>query len=228
MRVNGKLELFANAKVFKGQKVTCDFRRESQVVDNKLDTIFEDDAILVISKKPGQVCDEKMGLLVHRLDKETSGVLVIAKTETAQKDLEKQFRERSVEKVYYALVEGNFPKKLHIETKMRKKCVYDGQTIWCSGRDGKEAITDFEKVLCNGGVSLVKCFPKTGRTHQIRVHLAEAGFPILGDDHYWREKPFVKSAPRVMLHAETIGFTHPTSGEKVSFTVKRPDEFFDC
>ncbi|MDN3507800.1 MAG: RluA family pseudouridine synthase [Simkaniaceae bacterium] len=225
VRIDGRLELFANVKLSKGQKVECKIEKEQKHVCLDLDVIFEDESIKVVNKKPGQVCDASLGPLVHRLDKETSGVLVLPKSDAAQRHLEKQFRTRGVEKVYDALVQGEFPQKMHVENNLRKKCVYDGQSIWCSAADGVEAITDFEKISIKDGVSYLKCFPKTGRTHQIRVHLAEAGYPILGDDHYWREEPFEKSAPRVMLHAETITFDHPASGDRMSFSAKRPDDF---
>ena len=114
---------------------------------------------------------------------------------------------------------------MHVENKLRKICSYDGQSIWASGENGSLAVTDFERVKTKGSVSLVRCKPVTGRTHQLRVHLSEAGFPILGDDHYARDKPFTVKAPRVMLHAAKLTFPHPETKQKVTYETELPDAF---
>jgi len=166
--------------------------------------------------------------IVHRLDKETSGLLLIAKTKEAFHNLQKQFKERRVAKKYRALVHG----KVEMGEGEIKAPV--GRLPWRRNRfgvlpGGREAATEY-KVLENyetkeGKYSLLELFPKTGRTHQIRIHLKYLGHPIVGDTFYAGRKTARRDrvwCPRLFLHASEISFLHPKTGERVSFESQLP------
>ncbi len=170
--------------------------------------------------------------MVHRLDKETSGVLLVAKNEKVFVSLQKQFKEREVEKVYVALVHGQFPERANITAPV-------GRLPWNRMRfgivpDGRSAVTDFklEKLYIDpddpkSKLSLVKAFPKTGRTHQIRVHLQYAGFPIYSDALYAGRKVSSRDRKRLgrhFLHAKEITFLHPESHETMHIISKLTDD----
>jgi 23S rRNA pseudouridine1911/1915/1917 synthase len=213
--------------------------------------IFEDNDILVLDKPTGIVVndsetagegtlqawvreqypassfDERNGL-VHRLDKETSGVVIFAKNQAALENLQKQFKSRVVGKEYTALVFGELPDEiLEINAPIGRNP--KARTKMAVVADGKEAVTRVEKVKVvesNGQkMTLVKVFPKTGRTHQIRVHLAALAHPVIGDDLYAGQKRSISSREefgRLMLHAGKISFTHPVTGKKLTFESQTP------
>ncbi|MBI3577236.1 RluA family pseudouridine synthase [Candidatus Gottesmanbacteria bacterium] len=172
--------------------------------------------------------------IVHRIDKETSGILLIAKTPAAFVELQRQFKERIVKKTYLALVHGQL---VPAEGEIRAPV---GRLPWNRERfgivpGGKEAVTRYKnvKVSERQGVrekevfSLVELYPETGRTHQIRVHLKYINHPIIGDPLYAGRKTARDDrrwAPRVMLHAWKIAFLHPTSGQPVDFVAPIPDD----
>jgi 23S rRNA pseudouridine1911/1915/1917 synthase len=210
-----------------------------------LKIIYEDLSLVVIDKEAGMVThptlDHPTGTLVnallfhlqkmpwmgeslrpgivHRLDKGTSGLLVVAKTKEALENLKSQFKSREVVKKYVALVSrvpepavGRIEKPIGRHSVNRKK--------FTVAVDGREATTDY-KVLKTFGdsYSLLELTPKTGRTHQIRVHLASIGHPIVGDKLYGG-----KSAPRMFLHASYLEFTHPEKRERISFKSELPSD----
>jgi len=214
-----------------------------------LEVLFEDKDIIVINKPPGLVvhpgaghrqhtlvnallshCPTLSGIggkerpgIVHRLDKETSGCLVVAKNDGAHRELSRQFAERSVEKIYLALVAGKLRKDAGvIEEKIGRHPVHRQRMSVASAR-GRPAKTDY-RVVCSGDqASLVECRLYSGRTHQIRVHLHHLGHPVLGDKVYAAH--LAKNFPRHMLHAWKLGFRHPRSGESKSFEAPLPDDF---
>ena len=222
--------------------------------DIPLDVIYEDDVLLVINKPAGMVVHPAAGNwhgtvvnallgrepglddedfdamrpgIVHRLDKDTSGALVIAKTAKALRKLAKSFADRDVQKTYLAIVHGwpsppvnvvNAPIMRHPDHK-RMAIARDGQ--------GREAVTTWKlirKGLWDGRkVAVMEMHPHTGRTHQIRVHLSYKDYPIVGDKLYARGRS--SPAPRQMLHARRISFPHPVTGERMQFEAPIPDDF---
>ena len=160
--------------------------------------------------------------IVHRLDKDTSGLLLVAKNDAAQLALSEQLSERSMEKHYRALVEGNIREDAgRIEAaiarskKDRKKMAVD--------EEGLEAITEWTVLERGRGVTLLDVHILTGRTHQIRVHCKHIGHPVCGDPIYGSPKG--AKVPRLMLHAYSLSFTHPRTQERMTFTAELPEEF---
>lgn len=160
--------------------------------------------------------------IVHRLDKDTSGLLLVAKNDTAQLELSRQLAAREMEKHYRALVEGTLREDSgRIEApiarskKDRKKMAVD--------EEGREAITEWTVLARSHGATLLDVHILTGRTHQIRVHMKHIGHPVCGDPIYGSAKGL--KVPRLMLHAYTLSFTHPTTGERMTFTAPLPEVF---
>ncbi len=201
-----------------------------------------DDQLLVVSKPAGllsipdgydpakphlrALLDPEYGRLwtVHRLDKDTSGVIVLARTASAHRHLNLQFANHQISKTYHALVSGRpewdaitVDAPLRANVGRRKRTVVDFER-------GKPALTHFEVVERFEAYTHMLAFPKTGRTHQIRVHLYHLGFPILSDPLYG---PGKKSnlVPRLALHAHTIAFIHPATSDETSFTAEYPLDF---
>jgi 23S rRNA pseudouridine1911/1915/1917 synthase len=179
--------------------------------------------------------------LVHRIDKNTSGLLVLAKTDKAMRHLAKQFFDHTVQREYRALVWGNVEEDsgtivAHIGRNQRFRKLFEA---YPDGDHGKEAITHYTVLERFNYVSLVKCVLETGRTHQIRVHMKHIGHTLFNDDTYGgdrilkgtiytRYKKFVENCfarcPRQALHAKTLGFQHPTTGEAMYFDTELPDD----
>ena len=201
--------------------------------DIKQFLIYEDDNVLVINKPSGLLSMTKgeftteptledYGLLVHRLDRDTSGVVILAKNEATRTMLRKQFQDRKAHKTYYAIVEGR-PKldealiNLPIARNLKRP------TTFMVNPKGKSAETYYRTVKSNDKYSLIELKPVSGRTHQLRVHLNYIGCPIVGDKVY-NEK---SKAPRLMLHANSLEITIPGKEENVrkTFTAELPKEF---
>lgn len=227
---------------------------ELKAVDIPLDVIFEDKHMLAINKAPGMVVHpgvatgedtlvhallahcagslsgiggvERPGI-VHRLDKETTGVIVVAKTDQAHRALADQFATRSLKKEYVALVAG-VPQLLSgtIDRGIARHPIHRHRMT--VGEGGKPARTAWERAEVFGDIAaLVRCQIFTGRTHQIRVHLKSIGHVILGDGLYgWKPDPRMPIQPeRVMLHAEHLVLTHPVSGKELDFRAPLPKDF---
>lgn len=172
--------------------------------------------------------------MVHRIDKNTTGLLVLAKTELAMRNLAKQFFDHTVDRKYMALVWGDVEEDegtivAHVGRNLRFRKLFEA---YPEGDHGKEAITHYKVLERFGYVTLVQCILETGRTHQIRVHMKHLGHPLFNDDFYGGDriikgtvyakyKQFVDNCfnicPRQALHAKTLGFTHPATGERVFF-----------
>lgn len=234
-----------------------------------LDILFEDKDVLIINKKAGMVVhpahqnwngtlvnalmyhfnnlpemknNEGRPGLVHRIDKETSGLLVIAKTEIAMKKLSKQFYDHSIERTYQALVWGTPIKekdtiKVNLGRSFKDRRIIEG---FADNTFGKKAITHYKLIEEYHYISLIECKLETGRTHQIRAHMKHIGHPIFNDKTYGGDKvvkgnrftnykKFVennfKLMPRQGLHAKSLGFVHPTSNKKMFFDSELPDDF---
>jgi 23S rRNA pseudouridine1911/1915/1917 synthase len=225
-----------------------------QGVDIPLDVLFEDKHMLAINKATGMVVHpgaatgedtlvhallahcagtlsgiggvERPGI-VHRLDKETTGVIVVAKTDAAHRALADQFATRSLKKEYVALVAG-VPQLLSgtIDRAIARHPIHRHRMT--VGEGGKPARTAWERAEAFGDMAaLIRCQIFTGRTHQIRVHLKSLGHPILGDALYgWKADARMPIQPeRVMLHAEHLVLTHPVSGKELDFRAPLPDDF---
>ena len=154
--------------------------------------------------------------MVHRIDKNTSGLLVLAKTDLAMRQLAKQFFDHTVNREYIALVWGDVQEdkgtiRAHVGRHLRFRKLFEA---YPDGEHGKEAITHYEVIERFGYVTLVRCKLETGRTHQIRVHMAHIDHPVLGDPLYGIASPWIE---RQAVHALTLGFTHPRTKAKVSF-----------
>jgi len=179
--------------------------------------------------------------LVHRIDKNTSGLLVLAKTDQAMRQLARQFFDHVVKRQYLALVWGDMEKDsgtviAHVGRHQRFRKLFEA---YPEGDHGKEAITHYKVAERFGYVTLVECVLETGRTHQIRVHMKHIGHPLFNDDFYGGDKilkgtvfskykQFVENCfqlcPRQALHAKTLGFIHPTSGKEIFFDTELPDD----
>lgn len=173
--------------------------------------------------------------IVHRIDKDTSGILVVAKNDRAHQSLALQFKNHTVKRIYLALIFGS-PRqdKGRIEGAIGRHPV-DRKRMSGKARHGKEAVTHWKVLARYRGLSLLSLRLETGRTHQIRVHLSEAGFPLAGDDVYGGTgrlgtiadpllRKLIKEMGRQALHAKTLGFIHPTSGEYLEFTEDLPED----
>ena len=163
--------------------------------------------------------------VVQRLDRETSGLLVFARTFSAKKILAAQLRAHTVHRVYQAIAHGTVTKQTFRSHLVQNR----GDRLRGTsrfGREGQLAVTHVEPIRRLQGATLVTCRLETGRTHQIRIHLAEAGHPIVGERVYVRDyKGTVIAAARPMLHAAELGFVHPLKNEEVKFSVDPPDDF---
>lgn len=218
--------------------------------DIPLDVLFEDEHLLVIDKPSGLVVHPAVGNLtgtlvnallhhckgrlasiggverpgiVHRLDKDTSGCLVVAKTDPVHQALSEQFSSREIHKIYLAVVKGRPPMDSGtIENQIARDPRNRQRMAVVLPPAGKTAITDYRVVAPSADSSLVECTLHTGRTHQIRVHMREIGHPILGDPIYAKNP---SAAPRLMLHAWKLGFTHPIRQQMLDFESPIPPEF---
>lgn len=213
-----------------------------------LDILHEDPDLLVVNKPAGMVvhigAGHEVGTLVnallyhaktlsagsaahrpgivHRLDKETSGCIVVAKNDQTHAALSRQFANREIKKTYLAIIRGT-PRhtKGTIDLAIGRHPVQRQKMTPRRAPSGREAVTDYELLACREGWSLVACMPRTGRTHQIRVHLQSLGHPIAGDPLYGKRDRF----ERHLLHAWKLEFVHPITGETLLCTAPLPDDF---
>ncbi|MDB6133541.1 MAG: pseudouridine synthase, RluA family [Verrucomicrobiales bacterium] len=224
---------------------------EAQAQDIPLDILYEDEHLAVLNKASGMVVHPAHGNedgtvvnallhrfgalssiggvarpgIVHRLDKETSGCLIVARSDAAHQHLSAQFAERELDKIYLAVTSGTpSPRQGSVQTHLGRDPHDRLKMTVLPAPAGKWAHTDYEVLHTLGGDALVKCTLHTGRTHQIRVHMKHLGHPLLGDPTYSRPSKQTK-APRLMLHAWRLGITHPVSGKRLDFEAPLPPEF---
>lgn len=210
--------------------------------------LYEDEVLLAINKPAGKAVHGGSGIslgvieqlrrerphlrfleLVHRLDRDTSGVLLLAKKRTALVELHRQLREGEVEKRYLTLVKGVWREKMkEVSLPLNKYVTAEGERRVNVHREGLPSRTLFTLRGTHGGYSLLEAELKTGRTHQIRVHLAHLGFPIAGDDKYGDfalNKSLGRSGlKRMFLHAHRLAFRHPVSGERLAMEAPLPED----
>lgn len=168
---------------------------------------------------------------VHRLDRDTSGLMVFARTTAAERSLVEQFREHSIERAYLAIVSGEVTAQT-IESYLARDRGDHKRGSVADSTAGQHAVTHVRPVEVVNGFTLVECRLETGRTHQIRIHLSEAGHPICGDKEYrgsLGQKPILDrtGAPRLALHAAELGFDHPLCAERLSFETRLPRDLTD-
>jgi 23S rRNA pseudouridine1911/1915/1917 synthase len=193
------------------------------------DYLVSNSKFLVSNKNPNdqneQEFNSKAGI-VHRLDKDTSGVLVVAKTPEAYLNLKLQFQNRQVEKKYLALVHGRVIPPAGVINLPIERNPFN-RTKFGVFPNGREAVTAYETAQAFPKFTLLMVSPKTGRTHQIRVHLKHLGHPVVSDPVYGGRKQRredLKFCPRLFLHAASLTLKHPQSGEVMTFTASLPDE----
>lgn len=220
--------------------------------DIPLDIVYEDDDVVVVNKPVGMVvhpapghpdgtlvnallyhCKESLsGIngerrpgIVHRIDRDTSGLLIVAKNDKAHLALAAQLQDHSLFRLYHAVVVGGFKEDSGtVNAPLARHPVDRKRMAVCRTGEGREAVTHWQVVDSQGGYSHITCRLETGRTHQIRVHMASIGHPLVGDMVYGSKKPFPGLAGQC-LHAACLTFTHPTTGERMTVEAPLPDWF---
>ena len=254
--------------------VVYDFPQEKNELlpqDIPINILYEDDDLLIVNKEAGMVVHPGFGNydgtlvnalafhfqnlpnmgeedrpgLVHRIDKNTSGILVIAKTERSMTTLAKKFEDRDLNRKYIALVWGDVKQEEgtitgHIGRSLKNRKIMD---VFPDGEYGKHAVSHYKVIERFGYTTLIECKLETGRTHQIRAHFKHIGHTLFNDERYGGDgilkgttftkyKQFVdncfKVLPRQALHAKTLGFTHPTTGKFMQFNSEIPEDILQC
>ncbi len=245
-KLKNSYKIKGNEKIFVSIPETEELKIEAQNIP--INVVYEDSDIIVVNKSynmvvhpaPGNYSGTLVNALlyhikdlssingvarpgiVHRLDKDTSGLIIVAKNDNAHRALTDMFKEKKIKKTYIALVEGRVKKeKGHIETLMGRSNS-DRKKMAVVGSNGKIAITNYELIQCNEKMSFLKVNIETGRTHQIRVHMKYINHPILGDITYGTENKNIK---RQMLHAYKLEFSHPVTSEKIELMGEIPEDF---
>ncbi|HHU92304.1 MAG TPA: RluA family pseudouridine synthase [Halanaerobiaceae bacterium] len=224
---------------------------EIKAVEMELEIIYEDESILVVNKAPGLLVhpvpgqeentlvnallaysDSLSGIngvkrpgIVHRLDKDTSGAIVVAKNDLSHRKLVEEFKERDVLKIYHTIVKGNLPHNEGVIDAPIGRDPRERKKMAVTDRNSKEAISHFKVLDRFENYTYLEVKLETGRTHQIRVHLSYLGYPILGDEKYGRSKKNKLPVQRQLLHAYILGFKHPLSGEWMEFKAPLPEDF---
>lgn len=214
-----------------------------------LDIVYEDHDVIVVNKPSGMIvhpspgivsgtlvnallyhCKDLSGIngvnrpgIVHRIDKETSGLLMVAKNDLAHTSLSKQLKDHSVKRTYLALVHGSIPHEYGKIDAPIGRDPKDRQKMAVTKKNSKSAITNFKVLKHYDDMTLVECRLETGRTHQIRVHFNYIHYPVYGDPKYGLKKD--DTAYGQYLHAKTLGFIHPTTGKYIEFDSLLPDYF---
>lgn len=216
----------------------------------ELNIVYEDSDLLIVNKPKDMVvhpaaghytgtlvngimyhCKDLSGIngvmrpgIVHRIDKDTTGLLIICKNDNCHNSIAQQLKVHSIERTYHAIVVGNLKDDEGVVNAPIGRDAKDRKKMSINHSNGKDAVTHYKVLERFGNYTYIKCNLETGRTHQIRVHMASLGHPILGDSIYGSESKKYKTYGQT-LHAKTIGFIHPTSNNWVSFDSELPDYF---
>ena len=253
VRVNG-IDAKPSMKVKDNQAIVIVLpepkKLELSAEDISIEILYEDNDIIVVNKPKGLVvhpaCGNASGTLVnallfkcgqlssingvvrpgivHRIDKDTSGVLVVAKNDNSHNGLSQQLKEHSIKRTYIALVNGNIKTQSGVINAPIGRHKVERKKMAVVDTGGRYAVTRFQVLENINGYTLIKAILETGRTHQIRVHMSYIGFPLVGDEVYGLKKPKLKVKGQ-MLHAEVLGFIHPATGNYMEFKAPIPDEF---
>lgn len=221
--------------------------------DLPLDVVYEDEDVIVVNKPRGMVVHpapghpdctlvnallhhcgdslsgvggEKRPGIVHRIDRDTSGLIIAAKNDMAHLALSAQLSDRSLSRVYEALAVGSFREERGTVSAPIGRHPVDRKRMAVTAKNSREAVTHWEVIARYNGYTHIRCRLETGRTHQIRVHMAHIGHPLLGDMVYGRKKP-EKGLTGQCLHAKELKFIHPRSGERICLCTELPDYFRD-
>ena len=246
VRVDGEIEKNAKRVIEPGENVDVGPRGSGRSLPPELTLLHEDDDLIVVLKANGlltvatsrekettaqaylneYLSDKRGGTrihVVHRLDRETSGVLVFAKNFRTREKLKELFAAHDVERVYVAIIEGTIePARGTIRSNLVEDRALRMRSVGKPKEGSKFAVTHYRTVETKGGYSLLEVTLETGRKNQIRAHLSEAKHPLVGDQFYGST---VNPLGRLGLHAKVLGFVHPTTGEKMTFTAPLPKAF---
>lgn len=251
--VKGTKVLKSNYKVKKGDEIIVTLPEpqplDVQPENISLDIIYEDDDVVVVNKARGMVvhpaagnysgtlvnallyhCKNLSGIngvirpgIVHRLDKDTSGIMICAKNDAAHISLSEQIQAKTAKRTYLAVVRGNVKTDSGVIETMIARDKNDRKKMAVVKEDGRIAITEYKVLERFGKYTIVRCKLRTGRTHQIRVHMEYLGYPLVGDPKYSPMKtPF--SIQGQALHSQTLEFTHPRTGERMCFEAPLPED----
>lgn len=251
--VRGQKVIKSNYRVKAGEEILVDLPEpqplDVQPEDIPLDIIYEDDDVVVVNKARGMVvhpaagnysgtlvnallyhCSNLSGIngvirpgIVHRLDKDTSGIMICAKNDVAHLSLSEQIQSKAAKRTYLAVVRGNVKNDGGIIETQIARDKNDRKKMAVVSEGGRQAITEYEVAERFGKYTVVKCRLKTGRTHQIRVHMEYLGYPLVGDPKYSPMKtPFAINGQA--LHSLTLTFTHPRTGELMTFEAPLPED----
>ena len=251
--IKGSKILKANYKLRAGDQIVVTLPEpqplDAQPENIPLDIIYEDDDVIVVNKARGMVvhpaagnytgtlvnallyhCKNLSGIngvirpgIVHRLDKDTSGIMICAKNDEAHLSLSQQIQAKTAQRTYLAVVRGNIKTDSGTIETLIARDKNDRKKMAVVQENGREAITDYEVVERFGKYTLVRCKLRTGRTHQIRVHMEYLGYPLVGDPKYSPMKtPFAIKGQA--LHSQTLVFTHPRTGERLQFEAPLPED----
>lgn len=237
--VNGRVERHAKTTLEAGSVVVFEEKeahREWNIEPDRV--LYEDDWLVVYDKPVGVESDDKTFWrvlharwpqlqAVHRLDRDTTGAWLLAKDPGVKETLVEAFRAKKVTKHYYAVVDGEMAREHGVIQKPLRRISEKGRVLWGVG-PGLSAETRWKCVFKGGGASVVECEPVTGRTHQIRVHMASIGHPILGDFQYHRQFRCRYAASRPLLHAASITFPHPMTRDLITVEAPQPRDVADA
>ncbi|NGX40542.1 MAG: Ribosomal large subunit pseudouridine synthase C [Candidatus Anoxychlamydiales bacterium] len=236
-KVNGRIERFATSLLKEGSLVTLSSTFRESIQEKKLKSIkilYEDEFFLAVDKPSNFEClDKNIHLffpkkytLIHRLDKNTTGVLLISKTQEFKEKMIRNFKNEKVQKTYLAWVDGHIKEKTKkIESNLKKIKALHGQSIYGPSSDGKYALTNLKVIETYKDKTIVELKPITGRTHQLRAHMKQISHPILGDFLYAKRFICKDEVLRLQLHASEIEFEHPETLENIYISSEIPDDF---